>query len=339
VYHKYFHAWILEYKFICGIVVVQLFIQGGTRLTKSIQVENLVKKYGDVLAVDGISFDVDEGTLFAFLGPNGAGKSSTINAICTTAEITDGKITVAGYNAATQSAQVRGCIGTVFQESVLDDLLTVRENIETRASLYGLPATEIKKRIAEVAEAVSITEILGRRYGQLSGGQRRRADMARGLVHRPKILFLDEPTTGLDPQTRLRVWDTVTSLQKSTGMTVFMTTHYMEEAAGADKVAIIDKGRIAAQGTPEELRSNYSSDYLKLQPKDDKSLKQALDSKGVRYEVDRELVVIRQSSSMDALALLKAIEQYVMAFEVVRGNMDDVFMAVTGHAIREGGDQ
>ncbi len=140
--------------------------------------------------------------------------------------------------------------------------------------------------------------------------------MARGLVHRPKILFLDEPTTGLDPQTRLRVWDTVTSLQKSTGMTVFMTMHYMEEAAGADKVAIIDKGRIAAQGTPEELRSNYSSDYLKLQTKDDKSLKQALDSKGVRYEVDRELVVIRQSSSMDALALLKAIEQYVMAFEV-----------------------
>jgi multidrug/hemolysin transport system ATP-binding protein len=307
-------------------------------LTKSIEVKGLVKKYGDVLAVDGISFDVDEGSLFAFLGPNGAGKSSTINAICTTTEITGGKITVAGYDAATEGAQVRACIGTVFQESVLDDLLTVRENLIARASLYGLPATKINERIAEVAEAVSITDILDRRYGKLSGGQRRRADMARGLVHRPKILFLDEPTTGLDPQTRLRVWDTVTSLQKKTGMTVFMTTHYMEEAAGADKVAIIDKGHIVASGTPEELRLNYSSDYLKIQPKDAETLKKVLTDMNIRFELDRELVVIRQNSSMDALALLKKVEAYVFQFEVVRGNMDDVFMAVTGHAIREGGE-
>lgn len=307
-------------------------------MAKSIEVRGLVKKYGDVLAVDGISFDVDDGMLFAFLGPNGAGKSSTINSICTTTEITGGKVIVAGYDSATESSKVRGCIGTVFQESVLDDLLTVRENLEARASLYGLSMHDIKERIAEVAKAVSITDILGRRYGKLSGGQRRRADMARGLVHRPKILFLDEPTTGLDPQTRQRVWDTVTALQKKTGMTVFMTTHYMEEAAGADKVAIIDKGRIAAIGTPEELRLKYSSDYLKVQPKDAESLKKTLDGMGVKYEVDRELIVIKQKSSMDALELLKKIEQYVLAFEVVRGNMDDVFMAVTGHAIREGGE-
>ena len=307
-------------------------------MTKSIQVQGLVKKYGDVLAVDGISFDVDEGTLFAFLGPNGAGKSSTINAICTTTEITGGKIKVAGYDAATEGAKVRACIGTVFQESVLDDLLTIRENLFVRASLYGLPATKISERIAEVADAVSITDILDRRYGKLSGGQRRRADMARGLVHRPKILFLDEPTTGLDPQTRLRVWDTVTALQKKTGMTVFMTTHYMEEAAGADKVAIIDKGRIAASGTPEELRVNYSSDYLKIQPKDADKLQKVLADIGVQFKANRELIVIRQNSSLDALALLKKIEQYVLEFEVVRGNMDDVFMAVTGHTIREGGE-
>ena len=162
--------------------------------------------------------------------------------------------------------------------------------------------------------------------------------MARGLVHQPKILFLDEPTTGLDPQTRLRVWDTVTELQRKTGMTVFMTTHYMEEAAGADMVAIIDKGRIAAQGTPEELRTNYSSDYLKIQPNDAEALKKALNGMDIGYETDRELIVVKQGSSREALALLKKVEQYVFQFEVVRGNMDDVFMAVTGHAIREGGE-
>lgn len=303
---------------------------------KSIEVRGLVKKYGDVLAVDGISFDVEEGTLFAFLGPNGAGKSSTINSICTTSEITAGSVKVAGYDSETEGAKVRGCIGTVFQESVLDDLLTVRENLEVRASFYGIERGAVKQRIKEVAEAVSITDILGRRYKNLSGGQRRRADMARGLVHKPNILFLDEPTTGLDPQTRLRVWGTVTDLQKSTGMTVFMTTHYMEEAAGADKVAIIDKGKIAAIGTPEELRLKYSKDYLKIQPKDAAALKKQLDEMGVAYENGRELFVVKLGSSMEALELLKKIERNVLQFEVVRGNMDDVFMAVTGRTIREG---
>ena len=308
-------------------------------MAAAIEVRGLVKKYGDVLAVDGISFDVGEGTLFAFLGPNGAGKSSTINAICTTTEITGGKVTVSGFDSATEGAKVRACIGTVFQESVLDELLTVRENLTTRASLYGMPVAVIRQHIAEVAEAVSITDILDRRYGKLSGGQRRRADMARGLVHRPKILFLDEPTTGLDPQTRLRVWHTVTELQRKTGMTVFMTTHYMEEAAGADMVAIIDNGRIAARGTPEELRLNYSSDYLKIQPKDSDAMKKALQEMGVVFKTERELIVVKQGSSMEALALLKRIEPLVFQFEVVRGNMDDVFMTVTGHAIREGGEQ
>ena len=307
-------------------------------MTKSIEVRKLVKKYGEVLAVDGISFDVEEGTLFAFLGPNGAGKSSTINAICTTTEITGGKVLVAGFDSATEGAKVRACIGTVFQESVLDDLLTIRENLTARAALYGMTAAAIRQRIAEVAEAVSITDILDRRYGRLSGGQRRRADMARGLVHRPKILFLDEPTTGLDPQTRLRVWRTVTELQRKTGMTVFMTTHYMEEAASADMVAIIDRGRIAAQGTPEALRLDYSSDYLKVQPKDADVLEKMLEDMGVKFKTEREMIIVKQGSSMEALALLKKIEPLVFQFEVVRGNMDDVFMAVTGHAIREGGE-
>jgi multidrug/hemolysin transport system ATP-binding protein len=307
-------------------------------MAKSIQVNRLVKKYGGLLAVDEISFDVEEGTLFAFLGPNGAGKSSTINCICTTSEITSGSATVAGYDVARESAQVRASIGAVFQESVLDNLLTVRENLVVRGALYNLPKSVIQKRVEEVADAVSITDILGRKYGKLSGGQRRRVDMARGLLHRPKILFLDEPTTGLDPQTRTKVWNTVAQLQKKTGMTVFMTTHYMEEAADADEVAIIDGGKIAAHGTPEELRLKYSKDYLRVQPRDLESLSSKLSEMGVSFENDRGVLVMKQGSSMEALALLKKIEADVFQFEVLRGNMDDVFMAVTGHAIREEGE-
>lgn len=307
-------------------------------MAKSIQVNRLVKKYGDLMAVNEISFDVEEGTLFAFLGPNGAGKSSTINCICTTSEITSGSATVAGYDVTSESVQVRASIGTVFQESVLDNLLTVYENLAIRGALYNLPKSVIQKHIEEVTDAVSISDILGRKYGKLSGGQRRRVDMARGLLHRPKILFLDEPTTGLDPQTRTKVWNTIAKLQKDTGMTVFMTTHYMEEAADADEVAIIDGGKIAAHGTPEELRLKYSSDYLRVQPKNRESLSRKLSEMGIRFENDRGTLVIKQSSSMEALALLKKIEEYVFQFEVLRGNMDDVFMAVTGHTIREEGE-
>jgi multidrug/hemolysin transport system ATP-binding protein len=307
-------------------------------MPKAIEVKGLVKKYGNVLAVDAISLDVEEGTLFAFLGPNGAGKSSTINCICTTAAISGGGATVAGFDVGKEPAKVRASIGTVFQESVLDNRLTVHENLVCRGRLYGLSVKTLKERIEEVAAAVGIDEFLSRPYGKLSGGQRRRVDMARGLLHRPRILFLDEPTTGLDPQTRLKVWETVEHLQKKTGMTVFMTTHYMEEAAAADAVAIIDHGRIAAQGTPEELRLRFSSDYLRVQPADPAALARRLQELGVPHENDRGVFVIKQSSSMEALALLKKIETLVKQFEVVRGNMDDVFMAVTGHAIRGEGE-
>jgi multidrug/hemolysin transport system ATP-binding protein len=307
-------------------------------MPKSIEVRGLVKKYGNVLAVDKISFDVEEGTLFAFLGPNGAGKSSTINCICTTSAISGGSAAVAGFDVVKEAARVRSSIGTVFQESLLDDRLSVRENLHTRGKLYGLSDKLLKERIAEVAEAVSVSELLPRRYGKLSGGQRRRVDMARGLLHRPKILFLDEPTTGLDPQTRLKVWETVERLQKQTGMTVFMTTHYMEEAAEADDVAVIDHGRIVARGAPEKLRRQYSSDYLRLEPRDRAGLERRLAELGVKYETDRGLCVVKRASSLEALALLKIIEPLVSQFEVVRGNMDDVFLAVTGHGIREGGE-
>jgi multidrug/hemolysin transport system ATP-binding protein len=302
-----------------------------------IEVSGLHKSYGSVHAVKGLDFYVEAGKIFAFLGPNGAGKSTTIDIICTFLKPDSGSVTVDGHVLGQEDNAIRSSIGAVFQDSLLDNLLTVEENLKTRGSFYGLKGRRLDAAAKKAAEITGVTELLKRPYGKLSGGQRRRCDISRALVHTPNILFLDEPTTGLDPQTRKVVWETITALQKETGMTVFMTTHYMEEAASAHKVAIIDKGRIAAQGTPEELRLKYSSDYLKIQPKNIGGLKEQLDAMGVKYEEDRGLITVKCGSSMEALELLKKIENHVFQFEVVRGSMDDVFMALTGHTIREGG--
>jgi multidrug/hemolysin transport system ATP-binding protein len=223
-------------------------------LPEIIIVENLKKSYGNVKAVNGIDFFVNEGELFAFLGPNGAGKTTTIDIICTLLAPDAGKVSVNGYKLGKNDDKIRQCIGVVFQDSILDNLLTVKENLFTRGSFYGMPQRQLAEAVKKAAEAADILSFINRPYGKLSGGQRRRADIARALVNTPKVLFLDEPTTGLDPQTRKSVWDTIRSLQKDTGMTVFLTTHYMEEAAGADYVAIIDNGLISAKGTPGELR-------------------------------------------------------------------------------------
>jgi multidrug/hemolysin transport system ATP-binding protein len=233
-----------------------------------IEVSHLVKRYGSLTAVDDISFSIPEGALFAFLGPNGAGKSTTINVMCTSLDGTAGEIRINGFTVGKQDDGVRRSIGVVFQHSVLDNLLSVRENLLVRGSFYGIGAAALRKRIGELSEAVGLREFIDRRYGTLSGGQRRRADVARALVNTPRILFLDEPTTGLDPQTRLRVWSSLHEMRAREKMTVFLTTHYMEEAAAADDVAIIDHGRIAARGTPAALKDRYSSDTLVVVPRD-----------------------------------------------------------------------
>ena len=299
-----------------------------------VEVTGLVKRYGELTAVDGISFSVAEGSLFAFLGPNGAGKSTTINVICTALDRNAGDVRVNGFEVGKHDEEVRRSIGVVFQHSVLDNLLTVRENLEVRGSFYRIGHTALRKRIASLSEAVGLEEFIDRRYGTLSGGQRRRADVARALVNTPRVLFLDEPTTGLDPQTRLKVWSSLHEMQGREKMTVFLTTHYMEEAATADDVAIIDHGRIVAQGTPSALKDRYSQDSLLITPRDRAGINAALRGLGVPFTAKNDTVAVQVRDSLHALAVLKEIEPHVAGFEVIKGSMDSVFMNVTGHAIR-----
>jgi multidrug/hemolysin transport system ATP-binding protein len=308
-------------------------------MRETISVKGLVKRYGELTAVDGIDFDVREGALFAFLGPNGAGKTTTISILCTILGRDAGEVRVNGHEVGRQDGDVRRSIGVVFQHSVLDRLLSVRENLKVRASFYGLGAAELKRRIAYLEEAVGLGEFIDRRYGQLSGGQRRRADVARALINTPRILFLDEPTTGLDPQTRLKVWSSLREMQHRERMTVFLTTHYMEEAAGADDVAIIDHGRIVARGSPAALKEAHSKDSLILVPRRPEGIGEVLRGEGLSCTWRADTVVVPVRDSMDALAVLKRIESQVASFEVIKGSMDDVFLSVTGHAIRGEGEE
>lgn len=303
--------------------------------TPIIQVENLVKSYGDVKAVKDISFYVEEGKLFAFLGPNGAGKSTTINTICTFLKPDGGKVMVNGYELCKEDDQIRNSIGVVFQESLLDSLLTVEENLFLRGGFYGMGKQELKEAVKRVSKQVELTGFLRRPYGKLSGGQRRRADIARALLHTPKILFLDEPTTGLDPQTRKNVWDMIRKLQKDQGMTVFLTTHYMEEAEEADYCIVVDEGKIAAKGTPFELKETYARDRLLLKEKNPGELLRELKRMQLPFERKAELFEIRLKNTMDALPVLNELQDKLLDFSVIKGTMDDVFIGITGKEMRE----
>ncbi|MDD5621743.1 MAG: ATP-binding cassette domain-containing protein [Actinomycetota bacterium] len=303
-----------------------------------IKVSGLTKYYGKIKAVRGINFHVNEGELFAFLGPNGAGKTTTIDIICTLLKPDSGTVTVNGYTLGKEDDKIRKNIGIVFQDNILDSLLTVRENLYTRGSFYGLPSKELKAAVQSAMKSADVESFCNRPYGKLSGGQRRRADIARSLVNKPKILFLDEPTTGLDPQTRKSVWDTIRNLQKGTGMTVFLTTHYMEEAAKADYVAIIDNGLISAKGTPSELRAKYSTDTLRLIPKDSGRLSLFLNNQKIEFVISGGAFVIFIPNTLDALPLVNKVENLISGFEVISGSMDDAFVKITGFAIREDAD-
>ena len=303
-----------------------------------LEVKKLIKKYGDFGAVNDISFTVEKQSLFAFLGPNGAGKSTTINIIATLLKKTSGDILVNGYHVSSEDQMVRQNIGIVFQNSMLDELLTVRENIVLRAALYKIPKKECEKRLEEMHKYIGLNDILDRPYGKLSGGQKRKSDIARALIHYPTILFLDEPTTGLDPKKRIQVWKTIKKLQVEKQITIFLTTHYMEEAAGADKVVIINKGQIVGEGTPSQLKDKYSIDTVKITPCDMTTYILYLNDKGLKHDVVADQVIIPVKNSTDALILLKESEYYIESFEVLKGNMDDVFLNITGETLRgEGG--
>jgi multidrug/hemolysin transport system ATP-binding protein len=304
-------------------------------LHKVIDVSGLRKSYGNVEAVKGIDFYVEQGTLFAFLGPNGAGKSTTIDIICTLLQPDSGKILIDGFELGKDDDKIRSTIGVVFQDSLLDPLLTVQENLVTRGKFYGMSKAELIQAVDSAARAVDVMEFINRPYGKLSGGQRRRADIARALVNTPKILFLDEPTTGLDPQTRKSVWQMIQNLQKEKGMTVFLTTHYMEEAANADYITVIDHGKIAAKGTPFELKDQYSVDYLKMKPTDLAQIEGIFSEINCTYSLVGGVVLVKLNSTMEAIPIINHCEAYISGFEVVRGTMDDAFISITGSEMRE----
>ena len=294
-----------------------------------IEVSNLIKNYGSVEAVKGISFSVKKGAFFAFLGENGAGKSTTINILCTVLEKTSGEVKVCGYDLNSEKDKIRDSIGIVFQGSVLDGDLTIYENLKCRASLYGYNKKEIDDRINKISESLDLGNLLNRRYSKLSGGQRRRADIARALINDPKILFLDEPTTGLDPQTRISVWNTIDNLRKN-GLTVFLTTHYMEETKLCDDVIILDEGKIKAQGSPNELKSKYANDHLIWYIDESDANSSIISKMGYEFKYNKDAYVIKIENSEAATILLSSYSNIITDYEVIKGNMDSVFLNVTG---------
>lgn len=304
-------------------------------MEKILEVENLVKSYKDIKAVDDISFYLEKNKVFAFLGPNGAGKSTTINILCTFLQKDSGKVIIDGLELGKNDHQIREKIGVVFQDGVLDPLLSVKDNLKTRAGLYGNYKKNLNKLVEDTAHMAGVDHILKRPYGKLSGGQRRRCDIARALLHQPKILFLDEPTTGLDPQTRKNTWETIETIQKSNDMTIFLTTHYMEEAALADYIIIIDEGKIAAKGSPAYLRETFARDKLSLMAKNPKELSGLLFGAGIENTIKADCVLVGIPKTLAALEIINKYEGYINGFEVMAGTMDDAFLEITGKEIRE----
>ncbi len=291
-----------------------------------IEIKHLNKAFGQVRAVSDLSFRVQKGELFAFLGVNGAGKSTTISILCGQLERDSGTVEICGRDIDKALGMVRRRLGVVFQNSVLDQALTVRENLRSRAALYGLRGAAFQERLARLARLLDFAELLNRPVGRLSGGQRRRIDIARALLHEPEILVLDEPTTGLDPQTRRLLWDVVTELRQKTGMTVFLTTHYMEEAADADYVVILDSGRIAAEGTPLALKNAYTGDFITLYGVTEAQVR----ALGLPCETLRGACRVAVPNTRAATELILRHTELFLDYEITKGKMDDVFLAVTG---------
>lgn len=297
-----------------------------------IRIEGLSKSFGEVRAVRDLSFHVRRGELFAFLGVNGAGKSTTINIMCGQLRKDSGSVHIDGMDIDKEPDAVKRELGVVFQNSLLDSALSVRDNLESRAALYGITGADFKRRLDELCELLDLKELLKRTVGKLSGGQRRRIDIARALLHRPKILILDEPTTGLDPQTRQKLWSVITDLRRNDSMTVLLTTHYMEEAAEADYVVIIDSGAIAAEGTPLELKNEYTGDFVTLYGASEATVK-TLD---VPYERVPDAFRLSVKNTAEATALIIAHPDVFVDYEITKGKMDDVFLAVTGKDLSGG---
>lgn len=311
------------------------FISGGNRMNQIVKVEHFSKNYGDFKAVDDISFTVDEGSIFALLGPNGAGKSTTINTLCTILEQSDGNLQINGHDVFKDKSAVRKDIGIVFQDSTLDVKMTVEENLKYHCSFYKVPKNEVAERIDFALELVELKDWKKAIVGSLSGGMKRRVEIARGLVHYPKILFLDEPTTGLDPQTRANVWEYIQKLQKQKNMTIFLTTHYMDEAEVCSKIVIMDHGKIVASDTPENLKHQYTATKVDVVCTQSEPLKAALIKRNIPYKNKGNRLVFYTKETSVLLEILSEYKECITNFEVKSGTLNEVFLAITGKEIRE----
>ncbi|MDE6213465.1 MAG: ABC transporter ATP-binding protein [Lachnospiraceae bacterium] len=294
-----------------------------------IEVKGLKKYFGNVKAVDDISFQVEKGELFGFLGINGAGKSTTINMLCTLYPATEGKIEICGFQAGSADEEIRKRIGVVYQNNCLDDRLTVKENLFIRGALYEKDRKKLMADIERICHILDLQEVYNRKFAKLSGGQKRRCEIARALVNVPEILFLDEPTTGLDPATRKNVWECLERLRREENMTIFLTTHYMEEAARASHIAILDTGHIKEYGTPFSLKETYAKDKLRLYPASSE-IEVRLKEMQINFTKKEDFFVISLADSLAALPILSGMKEYIGGFEMVQGSMDDVFLNVTG---------
>lgn len=300
-----------------------------------IKIEHLSKSFGDIKAVQDLSFQVRSGELFAFLGLNGAGKSTTISIMCGQLAKDNGRVVVSGADLDENADQIKRELGVVFQNSVLDGVLSAKDNLKSRAALYGITGEAFRTRLAELETLLDLSDLLNRPVKKLSGGQRRRIDIARALLHKPKILILDEPTTGLDPKTRSIVWQVISELRRSEGMTVFLTTHYMEEAADADYVVILESGKIAAEGTPLMLKNAYTGDFITLYGVSDAEVALL----GMPYQALHDSYRIAVPDTKAATDLILRFPQLFSDYEITKGKMDDVFLAVTGKKLLGGEDE
>lgn len=297
-----------------------------------IEIKNLSKKFGDILAVNNISFSVKRGSLFAFLGLNGAGKSTTINMICGVYKKDSGNIIIDEKEIDSHFEEIKPLLGVVYQDSVLDKQLSVKDNLICRASLYGINKEEFNKKIEYLDKLFKIKELFDRPVGKLSGGQRRRVDIVRAVIHSPKILILDEPTTGLDPQTRKMVWEAIDLLRKQNNLTVFLTTHYMEEVADADNVIILDKGQIVAEGSPLELKNKFTGDFITIYNASENDIKLL----GLPYQKLPDGFKMQVKNTTEATDLIIKFPEIFKDYEITKGKMDDVFLSATGKNLSQG---
>lgn len=302
-----------------------------------IEVKNLTKRYGSFTAVNGISFDVGEGELFGFLGPNGAGKSTSINMMCTVLKVTAGTAILNGHDIVREQARVRKDIGIIFQDPSLDDNLTALENLKLHCVMYKLDKAVREQRIKEVLEMVELADRKDGLVKTFSGGMKRRLEIARGLLHYPRILFLDEPTIGLDPQTRSHIWKYITELRQRENITVFLTTHYMDEAEYCDRVAIMDHGELVALDTPANLKSAVGGDVIRVRTADDEQAAAEIRQKyGVEVTRDQDGISFSVTSGEEFLApFIKDFSIRILNIGMSRPTLNDVFLKVTGRALRD----